>query len=155
MDDLVIATFGRGFYVIDDYSPLRTVKDGSFLYPPRRAFLYIQARPLGGGKGFSGEALYVAENPAYGAALTYRLADVPQTRKQKRQEAEKAGKIGVPTPEELRAEEEEEAPSAVLEVRQGEDVVRRVSGPAAKGIQRVTWDLRSASGLLVGPGEYG
>jgi len=49
--DLVLATFGRGFYVLDDYSPLRTatpetLKEEAVLFPVRTALEYVQASPL-------------------------------------------------------------------------------------------------------------
>src|SRR5207302_11251517 len=69
MDDLVLATFRRGFYVLDDYSCLRGLKAETLareaqLFTPRPALLYVEARPYGWrGKGFQGEAFYTAENP--------------------------------------------------------------------------------------------
>ena len=52
-DDLVGATFGRGFYILDDYSPLRQVDDEMLaaeatLFPVREADWYLQRRTLGG-----------------------------------------------------------------------------------------------------------
>ncbi len=160
MGDLAIGTFGRGIYILDDYTylrELRTLKDGaSRLFTPRAAHLYIPARPLGGGgKGVRGAEFWTAENPPFGASLVYLLAEGLKTRKQRRHEAESKGKIGTPTPEELRAEAEEEAPAALLEVRDGKGrIVRRVTGPASAGTHRVAWDLRTADGVLVAPGKF-
>ncbi|MBY0230079.1 MAG: hypothetical protein K2W96_12425, partial [Gemmataceae bacterium] len=155
MGDLVVGTFGRGIWVIDDYAPLRSLKEGTRLFPPRAAHLHIPARPLGySGKGSRGEAFWTAENPAFGAALAYQLAETLKTRKERRQDREKAGKIDAPTLDELRAEAEEEAPAAVLEVREGDKVVRRIEGPARGGAHRAAWDLRDAAGQLVGPGKF-
>ncbi len=67
--DLVIATFGRGFYVLDDVSALRQIKAESVeqaaaLFPVKDSLLYIERHPLGGPKkGFQGDAFYTAENP--------------------------------------------------------------------------------------------
>ena len=74
--DLVIATFGRGFYVLDDISALRQIKAESLeqaatLFPVKDALLYIERHPLGGPKkGYQGEAFYTADNPPYGAVFT-------------------------------------------------------------------------------------
>jgi photosystem II stability/assembly factor-like uncharacterized protein len=51
-NDLVGATFGRSFYVLDDFSPLRSVnesmlEDGNVLFPVRDALWYVPKRPLG------------------------------------------------------------------------------------------------------------
>ncbi len=52
-NDLVAASFGRSFYVLDDYTPLRSVNeklltDNEFvLFPIKKALLYIQDKPLG------------------------------------------------------------------------------------------------------------
>src|SRR5207302_1407387 len=93
--DLVIATFGRGFYILDDLTPLRQIKAESVeqpaaLFPVKDALLYIERHPLGGPKkAFEGDAFYTAENPPYGAVFTAFLKDKLKTKKEKRQEAEK------------------------------------------------------------------
>src|SRR5205814_10076903 len=94
-NDLVIATFGRGFYVLDDITPLRQMKAESVdqaaaMYPIRDALMYIERRPLGGPKkGFQGDAFYSADNPPYGAIFTAYLKEKLKTKKEKRQDAEK------------------------------------------------------------------
>ena len=93
--DLVIATFGRGFYVLDDITPLRQMKaesteQAAALFPVKDALLYIERHPLGGPKkGFQGDAFYTAENPPYGAVFTAYLKEKIKTKKEKRQDAEK------------------------------------------------------------------
>ncbi|MEZ5966803.1 MAG: glycosyl hydrolase [Planctomycetota bacterium] len=179
--DLVLATFGRGFWVLDDYSPLRTANDdvlaeeGHLFAPARPAWLYVPRAPLGGaGKAFRGETHFLAANPPFGAVFTYHLKDGYKTRQQVRREAEKkAAKAGEDTPypswEELRAEDDEDAPELQLVVTDAAGhVVRRVDAPTGKGLHRVAWDLRrpapnpaggsprrgGGSGLLVAPGRY-
>jgi photosystem II stability/assembly factor-like uncharacterized protein len=154
MNDLVVATFGRGFYVLDDYSPLRHLTKDRLageaeLCPARDAWLYIESRQYGlRGKAFLGEGLYAAENPPYGATFTYHLKDEIKTRKQKRKDAEKAAekkgeKVPYPTPEQLRLEDEEEPPAILLTIRDADgQPVRTLTGPVAQGISRVAWDLR-------------
>ncbi len=152
-NDLVVGTFGRGIYVLDDYIPLRLLRpemlkqDGP-LFPVKDALMYIQAQPLGGrGKNFQGESFFTAENPPFGANFTYYLKEELKTKKAKRQEAEKeAGKkntaISLPGQTELRAEEEEEPPAVIFTVTDSAGrVVRRLTGQITAGLQRVTWDL--------------
>ena len=157
VNDLVVGTFGRGIYVIDDYSPLRFLKSESkaTLFPVRDAVLFVPSSQFGGaGKAFLGASFYTAENTPYGAALTYTMKEGLKTKKQKRKDAErdaaKAGKpIPYPTAEELRTEAEEEAPSAFLVVSDAEgNVVRTVPGGTSEGMHRVYWDLRDPAAAL-------
>src|SRR6185295_1852188 len=158
--DLVLATFGRGIYIVDDYSPVRLTTPASLtsaatLYPVRDAVLYVPALPYGlPGKAFQGEMLFTADNPPYGAVLTYHLKDAIKTLKEKRidaeKEAEKAGRaIRYPTADELRAEADEEAPAILLTITGPAGTpVRVVTGPVGKGLQRVAWDLRAPAHQL-------
>jgi len=154
-NDVVLATFGRGFYVLDDYTPLRQVtaellEKPAVIFPIKNALRYVENNRLDSrdGRGSQGATYYLAPNPPFGATFTYYLKDKLTTRKERRQEAEKkavkAGKTPpYPTIEELRAEEEEVAPSVFLEVRDADgQVVRRIDGSREKGIHRVAWDLR-------------
>ncbi len=156
-DDLVVATFGRGFYVLDDLSPLRHVgaallDSAAALMPVRPARVFAPASPLGGrDKSFQGDAFFTAPNPPLGATFTYYLANAIKTREKQRQEREQAiAKRGAdtfyPTWDSLRAEAREEAPAAVLVVTdEAGNVVRRISGPVTAGFHRVSWDLRYPS----------
>lgn len=162
-NDLVLGTFGRGIYILDNYTPLRSIKpevlkQESVVFPVKDALMYIQAQPLGGrGKSFQGESFFTADNPPFGTTVSYYLKDALKTRKEKRQAAEKeALKKGVPIPwpsqTDLRAEEEEEAPAIIVTVTDSTGrVVRRLSGPPTAGIQRVNWDLRYPAATLAGP----
>ncbi len=150
-NDLVLATFGRGFYVLDDYSSLRQVNksaldQSSQLFPVKDALMYIRSNKVFA--GFQGSNFYTAQNPPYGATFVYYLKDAPKTLKQKRQEAEReAQKNNQPfhyaTIEELRAETEEDAPALLFTVTDSDGkVVRRLTAPALPGMQRVVWDMR-------------
>jgi photosystem II stability/assembly factor-like uncharacterized protein len=162
-NDLVVATFGRSIYILDNYAPLRGLKPETLtqeatLFPVKDAMMYIQSQPLGGrGKSFQGEAFYTADNPPFGATFTYYLKEAPKTKKQRRQEAEKeAEKKGAPLPypamAELSAEEEEEAPAIILTVTDSSGrVVRRLNAPLTAGINRVSWDLRYPAPTLAPP----
>ncbi len=152
-NDLVLATFGRGFWILDDYSPLReaatTVEQRVALLPVPDAKMYIEASPLGGGpRGAQGDALYTARNPAYGAVFTWFMRNEPRTQRQRRLAAEKAAAAKgqdafYPPWDSLRVEEREEAPAVTLTVSDEQDnVIRRITGPTAAGFQRATWDFR-------------
>jgi photosystem II stability/assembly factor-like uncharacterized protein len=162
-NDLVVGTFGRGIYILDNYSALRSLtpeilKQGALLFPVKDALMYIQAQPIGGrGKSFQGESFYTAENPPFGATFTYYLKDALKTKKEKRQEAEKdASKKGavlsIPNRSDLSAEEEEEAPAIIFTVTDANGhVVRRLTGPITAGVQRIAWDLRYPAASLPPP----
>jgi photosystem II stability/assembly factor-like uncharacterized protein len=162
-NDLVVGTFGRGIYILDDYSVLRGLKpealaQESLLFPVKDALLYIQTRQYGlRGKGFQGAAFYAADNPAFGATFTYYLKETIKTRKQKRQEAEKQALKKKTTPpypsqEQLRAEAEEEAPAILLTISDLSGmVVRTINGPVTQGFQRVSWNLREPAPALPKP----
>ena len=150
-NDLVLATFGRSFYVVDDYSPLRTVSEDmlenteSALFPVRDALSYIETNRFSSnsGVGAQGDAFYHTPNPDFGAVFTYYLRDKLETRKEKRTEAEKQDDWTYPTLEEFRAEDREREPAVMLIVRdQAGKVVRRIDGSRESGIHRASWDLR-------------
>jgi len=161
-NDIVVATFGRGFYVIDDYSPLRTFKKeilekDAFIFPIKDALMYQQT----GNRGQSGSTPYVAKNPEFGAVFTYYLKEklAPKTLKEKRQEKEaelfkKGEKIPMPTPEDLRAEENE-LPSFITYTIADENgnVIRTINKAPTSGIQRFVWDMRHQSTSPVEAGE--
>ena len=181
-NDLVAASFGRGFFVMDDYSALRDINPDDFneraaLFKPRDAYWYFQKRPLGyRPKGSQGDSLYVAENPPFGSVFTYYLADSFKTQTAQRQAAEaKAQKSGddvsFPGWREVTDETREQKPQVVLVIYDNDgNVLRRVSAPNQAGLNRVAWDLRrsfsgpvetgknwrgdSPSGFMVMPGSY-
>ena len=151
-NDLCLATFGRGFYILDDYSALRDLKPGvlskeAHVFPIKTALSYIQSGGLYG----QGEVYFRSNNPGPKAVFTYYLKKSISTLKQKRKkkEAEAAKKktdITYPSREVLMAEDKEEAPYLVFTVldNQGK-VVRRIQTGAKKGIHRATWDLHYMS----------
>ena len=152
--DLVLGTFGRSFYVLDDYAALRQMSEEALaapqLYPVRDALLYIEASRLGGrkGRGSQGAAFYTAPNPPFGALISYWLPEKVQSREEARRKDEKearkdGGDVHYPSWEELRAEDLETEPAVVLTIRDEEGaVVRRITGPRGKGFHRVSWNLR-------------
>jgi photosystem II stability/assembly factor-like uncharacterized protein len=161
-NDLVLATFGRGFYVLDDYSPLRHVaaeifqKDGH-IFPGKTAV--IQVPETGRARGSQGEQLWMAENPPEGTVITYWVRDTPRSLRQRRQDAtrdaeqKKAAAPRYPSQAELTAEADEEAPQTFLTITDGAGkVVRRLTAPGGRGIHRFTWNLRGVPVTLPGGG---
>ncbi|MFZ2492266.1 MAG: glycosyl hydrolase [Thermoanaerobaculia bacterium] len=157
-NDLVLATFGRGFYILDDYTPLRRLDAGllakdAVLFPVEtKTPMYMLQSPLGvRGKGFMGETYYLAPNPPFGTTFTYYLQNELKSLRKQRQDREttlvKEGKeVFYPNWDALKAEDREEAPAILATVTDDEGtVVRRLSAPAKSGFQRITWDLRHPS----------
>ena len=163
-NDLVVGSFSRGIYVLDDYSPLRatslaTLGEKATLFPVKKAPMFLEASPLGGrGRAEQGEMHFFAENPPAGAVFTYHLKDdrkgQREARRSKEKEQQKAGE-GNPYPswDALRSEDREEAPAILLTVsdEQG-NVVRRLTGPVDAGFHRVAWDFRWPSSEPAVPG---
>ena len=152
-DDLVGATFGRGFYVLDDYSPLRNIAAGgltaSTLFPVRDAWWYVPLVPMQArGKPTLGSTDYTADNPPFGATFTYYLGEAPSTERETRRASERELRErneNVPFPgwDSLRDEATEGAPRVLVLVRDARgQAVRWVEGSVKEGLHRVTWDLR-------------
>jgi photosystem II stability/assembly factor-like uncharacterized protein len=77
-NDLVVATHGRAFWVLDDVSPLRQYSDeiaqkAAFLYTPGTAYR-IQA----GASSERHPSKRVGQNPPAGAVIYYYLKDAPK-----------------------------------------------------------------------------
>lgn len=170
-NDLVAATFGRGFYVLDDYSPLREITSEALekeahLFSTRRAWWYLPADKLGGPKGFQGDNYFASENPTFGVTFTVHLRDAFKSLKETRKEAEsnslKENKDApLPNLEELDKEKSEFPPMRYIQITdEANAFVTRVELPNGKGLHRVAWDLRRAplrgSGerLMAAPGKY-
>jgi hypothetical protein len=165
----VAATFGRGFYVLDDYSPLRDLTDELLdssdlhIFPIRKALWYIPQDLLGGKKGSQGDSYFETPNPAFGATLTYYLKSDLKTKAAIRKEAEakisgKGEDVPIPSWEQLREESLEQAPKVYFEFyNQSNEVVARVNGSTNKGLHRLSWNLRYTQyngSPMVAPGNY-
>jgi photosystem II stability/assembly factor-like uncharacterized protein len=163
-NDLVLATFGRGFYVLDDYSPLRDLSEEkrnneqAMLWAERNGKMYIPSTPLGrGGKTFQGESYYTAANPNFGVMLTYFLKDKPKSLKETRRDAEKAADkkgedIAYPSFEAMRAEARDEAPFLIFEISDKKGtVIRRLRETPKTGVNRVIWDYRFDPRTAINP----
>jgi photosystem II stability/assembly factor-like uncharacterized protein len=154
-NDLVGASFGRSFYVLDDYAPLRELSEELLekevhIFAVRDALVFPVSNELGGRHGSQGDSHYSADNPSNGAVIRYYLRDglksLEGKRKEADREARKAAKKaaeeaaeeaeqegdlyqdpGKPYPgwETLRAEKREEKPSLILEIRDASSILVR------------------------------
>ncbi|HVO10013.1 MAG TPA: glycosyl hydrolase [Vicinamibacteria bacterium] len=161
-NDLVGGSFGRGIFVLDDYSALREASEESLsrtasLFPVRRAWWYVEREPFGEAETSQGAAFFTAPNPPFGAVFTYHLAQGLKSLERQRQEKEKPlAEAGKDTPfpgwEAVEKERREPKPRVLLVVRDaGGSVVRRIDAPADEGFHRVAWDLRLPSTRAIGP----
>jgi photosystem II stability/assembly factor-like uncharacterized protein len=169
-NDLVGATFGRGFYILDDYTPLRTVSNETLqneatLFEVRPAPWYIPRRPLAfpqaGNQAMMGDDYFIAPNPEFGALFTYYLKDGFKSAREQRIERErKANAAGEDAPfqgfDSLLEEAAEDAPALLFTVRDSDgELVRIIEAPATAGFNRVAWDLRYADSAPWSPGGGG
>ncbi len=146
-NDLVLASFGRGFFILDDYTPLRNFEPSilnkdAHIYPIKEGLMFSQTD----GKYGQGHAYFSAPNPAYGVTFTYFVKDDLKTLKQIRKEAQtKARKDGTnppyPTYADLRAEEEEQAPFLFFTIKDTNGkLIRTIKTGQKTGMNRITWD---------------
>jgi len=153
-NDLVLGTFGRGFYILDDYSPLRNLTkeelaNDAKIFPIKQSLAYVESNPLGlRGTGSQGASMYAAPNPEFGATFTYFLKEKPKSPKEQRQEKEKEAKeakkdIEYPSYEDFVAEDNYEKAYLLFLIKDAAgNEVRKMKKSVSEGIQRVTWNLR-------------
>ncbi|MBL7960520.1 glycosyl hydrolase [bacterium] len=150
-NDLAIGTFGRGIYILDDYTPLRKlsediVKTDAYVFPVKDALMYMP--DYSREKYDYGETFYRAKNPDFGAVFTYYLKEEIKTKKQRRKDAEKEAEkkktiLPYPSFTDLREEDEEQAPYLIFTVTdESGNTIRRLTAPAKAGMNRIAWDLR-------------
>ena len=151
--DLVGASFGRGIFVVDDYSALRFASGNqmynNMIFPVRDAWWYVPNVP-GQAKGqpSAGSSNYKAANPPFGALITYSIKEVPKTAKEQREEQEKklqkeSADIPFPGWDKLKAESIEAKSKVMILIsdEQG-DAIRWLEGATSNGVHRTNWDLR-------------
>jgi len=172
-DDLIAASFGRGFFIVDDYSPIREFsknilfKEGH-LFSVKDVMQYIVASPE---KTATGHNFFTSPNPPYGIKLSYYLKNDLKSKYEKRIEIEnnkfnKGETIDYPSQNALEEESKEKSPKILLTILSEDGkVIRRISGKNKKGYHENYWDLRTFSyrkienekgfsGPLVPPGKY-
>jgi hypothetical protein len=115
-NDLIIATHARGFYILDDITPLQELAHGInnkvVLFKPMRATRYTPVADVH--EGGLGDKIFVGTNKPYGALISYYLAEAP-------------GK-------------EEKVELDILD-SPGKSI-RKLKGTKLAGINRVVWNLR-------------
>ena len=157
-NDLVLATFGRSFYVLDDYSPLRSINEQSIaqeaiLFSPRKTLQYNQ---MNGGSGSSGASTYSAKNPTYGALFSYYLKDGFISKKEQRKKTEfsekadrslleKLSKAGYKTPNSILEENVEElAKTTEIELKKLDKLIKIIEDQKSKDIPFPGWEALDA-----------
>ena len=155
-NDLVLGTFGRGFYVLDDYSCLRNLQSDELevdakLLAVRDAKSWEWSYPYGlPGKSFQGDDFYQGDNLGPVALFTYYIKDKITTKKKERQEKEKElskenKDVNYPSYDELMAEVTEEDPKLYFTIKDANgNIIRKISTKPGQGVQRISWDLRYA-----------
>jgi len=153
-NDLVLGTFGRGFYVLDDYSSLRSIEDyysttNSNIFNVRDPLMWEKSMPLGlPGKAFQGDNFYSATNLGPVAMITYYHNDNFSSLKSKRQKSEKEltknnKNVTYPSYEDLYSESNEFKDQLIFTIKNSDGlVVKKVFKSPKMGIQRFQWDLR-------------
>jgi len=145
-EDLVIGTFGRAAWVLDDIRPLRAVAGnpdalvGPFkLFAPPTAYLAAYQQPTG--SRFGADALYQGENKKYGAMITYFT---------KEGAAKKGAKADLKTDSEDQDESDQDAEklksskdSLFLRVFNGDALIRTIGfkKPEKPGFHRMYWNM--------------
>ncbi len=151
--DLIVATFGRGFYVLDDYSVLRNLsedflnKNRAYIFPVKDAWQYIETHKKYG----QGDTEFFGKNPPYGAVIRFYLKEKPVSttearRKKEKKLFEKGEKIPQPTWRELEEEQLEEPSYLLFTITDDQgSVIKKLTAKPVSGIGQVNWNLRYAS----------
>jgi photosystem II stability/assembly factor-like uncharacterized protein len=164
-DDMVIATEGRGFYVLDDMPLVRALDPAKFSRGTQVALFPVKkAIRIDGGGGFGGAGAGAnGQNPASGAVIYYYLAQKP-TGPVTLRFYSAAGKLVKEVSSKHTAEQKAEAAASDGGFRRGPALA-----PAKRGLNRFVWDLRYADatgfpglimwdgslrGPVIAPGQY-
>ncbi len=154
--DLVIGTFGRAFYVLDDIRPLRElVQQGIALMdkplhafaPPEAVLANVQQAS---GTRFSAQGMFQGENRPYGAMISYAVKEVKMQEKKKESEAETENSSPSRARSGTMALEEEnktdETPKDTLKMKveilnASGEIVRTLQTTPKPGLNRMHWEL--------------
>ena len=152
-NDLVLGTFGRSFYVLDDYSALRELADAKLLdkrfhiFDVKKQLMFNTTNPLGyKGKNAQGEMFYAAKNPAVGSVITYYFSDTLKTAQETRRASEKkTDDDHYPTKEQMKNEETEEKAFLLFVIKdEAGDEIQKIKDEAGAGLKRIVWNFRYA-----------
>lgn len=139
--DLVIGTFGRSFWIIDDIRPLRelaklgiaTLNQSLKIFEPKKSFISEKQQPSG--IRFGANAVYNGENKNDGAIISYLF-----NKSEEKKEVKKDSKELVKS----KLETKQKVDSLVLNVyNQKNELIRTLKqkSPTDNGIQRMSWQL--------------
>ncbi len=141
-NDLVAASFGRGFFILDDITPIRNfskdmLSQEATMFPIKDAYWYRQSSRVGS----QGDAEYKAPNAPFGARFTYYMADKVKSLKDERKAREKKN-IDFPGWDALEKEKNQDGPAILLIIKDANGkVINTVRGTNRKGFNRVNWRL--------------
>ena len=149
-NDLVIGTFGRAAWVLDDIKPLREIANGNILskklhlFTPSTAYQASYHQPTG--IRFGADALFNGENKPYGAMISYYInrSETPNKEKKRTRKTKQKGKKKI----QKTIEKEEKTPtvkldSIKLEIFDGSRLIRTLQRKAPKddGIHKIYWSM--------------
>ena len=153
-NDLVVSTFGRGVYILDDYSPLRqlskeTLQKDGYIFPVKDALMFIPAVPFGfNGIAFMGARFFAVPNPEVGAVFTYYIKEEYKSLKEKRRDIEKEKQkkgedIDFPSYSTLKKESDQPESFLLFTITdENGNPVRKIKTDIKKGVNRIVWDFR-------------
>lgn len=161
-DDLVLATFGRGFAVCDDYQKIREFKSyisqknteiKNYVLPISPIKLFIPSTPLGGsGNGYKGASRFSAPNPTAGATIYYVFDNefsTVESRRKKREEAAVKSPLALiyPAKDSIIAESNELSSKVFMVIRSSAEItdkntVAKFPITNNKGLSKIEWNLR-------------
>ncbi|MDZ7771438.1 MAG: hypothetical protein U5K31_01655 [Balneolaceae bacterium] len=158
-NDLVAGSFGRGIFILDDYTPLREMtpemlNSEAVLFDTRDALWYVPNNAIDS----EGTAEWSAPNPPYGANLTYYLGESLQSLEGQRKADERALDDDEDVPfvgwDSLEAEMREQGPTVLITIKdENGQVVNRITGPTSEGFHRVNWELDYHSESIIEVGQ--
>jgi len=149
--DLVIGTFGRAAWVLDDIRPLRALAtDKTFLqkdikiFPPPTAYQAAYQQPTG--SRFGGDALYNAENKKEGAMITYYLKEGKKKsldKKENENEDEKEDTKDGDNAEKENLSGVQKKDSIMFQFYDGDRLIRTIKKktPEKAGFHRIYWEM--------------
>ena len=156
-NDLVGASFGRSFFILDDISPLRQITEETnnqeaTLFTIKDALWYSPRSIVSS----QGAGKYFASNPPFGAVFTYYLKEkIPSLEdSRKKREKDLSGNVPFPGWESLESEDRQERPGLFVIIKDEDGmVINTVKAKNKSGINRVSWNLRRKSGNGVQLGD--
>jgi hypothetical protein len=153
--DLVLASFGRSFYVLDNYSPLRELAENKSIlnkqfhfFDVKKSLMFIESNPLGyKKKNAQGESYYAADNPPVGAIIRFHFKDTLKTAQEIRRDSEKKITNAIyPSKEQIHNESLEEKAYLLFVIKdENGNEIQKIKTNASAGIHKIVWNHRYSS----------